>query len=283
MNKLAFLMLLILSLSTSAEAQQGVDEYKTEGYELVWSDEFDQDGKVNAENWTFEYGFVRNEELQWYQEENAWVEDGFLIIEAREERKINPTYHISYSHWGEKRRYITHTSSSLNTRGNHKWLFGRFEMRAKIDISDGLWPAFWTLGEDKEWPSNGEIDIMEYYKGKILANIACGTTSRWNPEWHSTTRSIEELGGKSWADDFHVWRMDWTPEYIALYVDDDLMIKKPIANLYNKDSSGFNPFMQPHYILINLALGGINGGELNDTKFPSRYLIDYVRVYQRRD
>lgn len=279
--RLTILTACIVLFTIQAEAQKGANKYKNEGYELVWADEFDQDGKVNSAYWHFEHGFVRNQELQWYQEDNAWCENGFLIIEARAEKRKNPTHDPSSNHWGRKRQYITHTSSSINTGGTKSWLYGRFEMRAKIDVSDGLWPAFWTLGVDKEWPSNGEIDIMEYYKGKILANIACGTSTRWNAEWYSKTRSIEALGGKSWADDFHVWRMDWTPEYIALYVDDELMIKEPLSKLHNKDGSGFNPFKQPHYILLNLAMGGMNGGELNDTKFPNRYKVDYVRVYQQ--
>lgn len=263
-------------------AQQAPNRYQEEGYYLVWSDEFNTAGKVNPYNWQFEHGFARNEETQWYQEENAWCENGLLIIEARKEKKKNPHYAPESSHWGRKREFIEYTSSSLNTSGNKGWLYGRFEMRAKINVSDGLWPAFWTLGVDKEWPSNGEIDIMEYYNGKILANIACGTSRRWNAEWYGKTRSIDELGGKAWADEFHVWRMDWTADYIALYVDDDLMIKEPLSKLYNKDGSGFNPFRQPHYILVNLAMEGINGGKLNDTTFPNRYEIDYIRVYQKK-
>src|SRR5690606_35959563 len=101
----------------------------------------------------------------------------------------------------------------------------------------------------------------------------------WNAEWYSKTRSIEALGGKSWADDFHVWRMDWTLEYIALYVDDELMIKEPMSKLHNKDGSGFNPFKQPHYILLNLAMGGMKRDELIVAIITNYYKVDYVRVY----
>lgn len=156
-------------------------------------------------------------------------------------------------------------------------------MKARIPIGSGLWPAFWTLGIEKEWPSNGEIDIMEYYRGNILANIAIGTSEQWKAHWHSSTKSVEELGGKDWASKFHVWRMDWDEKEIALYVDDLLMIRVPMDQLENKDGSGFNPFRQPHYVLLNFALGGMNGGKIDESLLPSTYEIDYVRVYQKKN
>lgn len=254
-----------------------------EDYHLVWSDEFDVDGPPNPENWSFEQGFVRNEEIQWYQRGNAFCQDGFLIIEAKKENRPNPTYDSKSEHWRRSRPDIEYTSSSINTGGKHSWQYGRFEIRARIPVGSGLWPAYWTLGVSGEWPSNGEIDIMEYYKGKILANVACGTGSRFNAEWYSSAKSVESLGGKEWAAQFHVWRMDWDEKAIALYVDDMLMNKVPLHKLINKDGTGINPFMQPHYILLNLALGGINGGAVDERLLPARYEIDYVRVYQKTD
>jgi len=144
-----------------------------------------------------------------------------------------------------------------------------------------MWPAWWTLGVDKGWPTNGEIDIMEYYRGKLLANIACLGKDR-KPEWFSNTFKTDSLGGTAWASQFHVWRMDWTPELIALYCDNILLNKVDLALLENKDGSGFNPFKQPHYMLLNLALGGQNGGDLTGTIFPQKFEVDYVRVYQKK-
>ncbi|WP_254779080.1 family 16 glycosylhydrolase [Pedobacter sp. ok626] len=259
---------------------QQVHSYLKEGYKLVWADEFNENGP-NPANWKYEKGFVRNKEKQWYQEDNAWCENGLLIIEARKENKLNPSYKMESDQWRSSRKNIEYTSSSINTAGMHTWQYGRFVMRAKIDVSAGLWPAWWTLGKKGEWPSNGEIDIMEYYKGKILANIAIGTRKRYTAEWHSRTKSVEELGGKEWASVFHIWRMDWTEKDIALYVDDELLIKVNMDKLHNKDEKGINPFKQPHYMLLNLAIGGINGGEPHDAKFPKRFEIDYVRVYQK--
>ena len=155
-------------------------------------------------------------------------------------------------------------------------------MKGKIGISSGLWPAWWTLGVSGRWPSNGEIDIMEYYRGKLLANIACGTSTANKAEWHSNTFPIDSLGGAAWAAQFHVWRMDWDEAAVALYVDDVLLNKVELSKLINKDGSGLNPFKQPHYMLLNLAIGGDNGGNPANTVFPNRFEVDYVRVYQKR-
>jgi beta-glucanase (GH16 family) len=89
------------------------------------------------------------------------------------------------------------------------------------------------------------------------------------------------MGGEKWSDKFHVWTMEWTPEYIALYLDEHLLNKVELEKLVNKDGSGFNPFRQPHYMLLNLALGGDNGGDVTSTVFPGRFEVDYVRVYQK--
>jgi beta-glucanase (GH16 family) len=251
------------------------------GYRLVWADEFDKEGKPDSSNWSYEYGFVRNEELQWYQPENAWCEKGLLIIEARQEEKPNPKYEAGSNSWRKSREKIQYTSSCLITSGKQAWQYGRFEIRARIGISSGMWPAWWTLGIDKGWPANGEIDIMEYYRGKLLANIACLGKDR-KPEWFSNTFKTDSLGGSEWANKFHTWRMDWTEESIALYCDDQLLNKVMLDQLVNKDGSGFNPFKQKHYMLLNLAMGGMNGGEIKGTTFPQKFEIDYVRVYQKK-
>lgn len=257
-----------------------VSPEKIEGYKLVWADEFNKDGKPDTTVWRYEHGFVRNEEAQWYQDENAYCKNGLLIIEGRKESKPNPRYEEGSKDWRRVRKTVDYTSSSINTSGKRSWLYGRFVMRGRIDISSGLWPAWWTLGVNGYWPANGEIDIMECYKGKLLANIACmGKNKR--PEWFSKRFSTDSMGSKTWASAFHVWRMDWDEKAIALYVDDVLLNKTSLDNLVNKDGSNSNPFKQPHYMLLNLAMGGQNGGDLSGTKFPTRFEVDYVRVYQK--
>ncbi len=279
MNKLVCLFcFFIVGCTTSSKTQRVTN---AEGYTLVWSDEFNVDGAPDTASWRFEKGFVRNEELQWYQEENAYCKDGLLIIEARKEERANPLYKPGTNSWRTNQPSITHTSSSINTSGKQSWLYGRFEMRGKIDIRSGLWPAWWTLGVKGRWPANGEIDIMEYYRGNMLANIACAGSDN-KPHWFSNTFSTDSMGGSTWANSFHVWRMDWTQQTIALYLDDIKMIEVPVDSATNKDGSNFNPFRQPHYMLLNLAMGGMNGGDVAGTPFPNRFEVDYVRVYQKK-
>lgn len=253
---------------------------KKDHYRLVWSDEFNVDGAPDSAKWNYENGFVRNEELQWYQPENAWCEKGLLVIEARREQRPNPLYVNSSNDWRRKGKAVDYTSSCLITKGKQAWQYGRFEMRARIDIDPGMWPAWWTLGIEKEWPESGEIDMMEYYRYTLLANILCLGKSQ-SREWHTTKTDVKKLGGAVWASRFHKWRMDWNEEYIALYVDDSLLNKVAVDSLVNKDGSGFNPFKQPHYMLLNLAIGGQNGGDPEHTVFPKRMEVDYVRVWER--
>ncbi|SDP82385.1 Glycosyl hydrolases family 16 [Mucilaginibacter sp. OK268] len=250
-------------------------------YKLVWADEFNQEGAPDTTNWKFEHGFVRNHELQWYQPQNAVCHKGLLVIEAKKEHLPNAAYVAGSSDWKASREFIEYTSSSMNTRGQHSWQYGRFVMRARIDVEAGLWPAFWTLGISKPWPSNGEIDIMEYYRDKLLANIACGTAEPFKAKWYSNTKPLTSFD-KNWSRKFHIWRMDWDENAISLFVDDQLLNRVELKDLVNRDGSNFNPFMQPHYILLNLALGGDNGGDPSQTKFPRSFEVDYVRVYQKK-
>jgi beta-glucanase (GH16 family) len=274
-----FLFIIIAACQSAKKGQQVPRD--VDGYKLVWADEFNNNGSPDSSNWGYERGFVRNEELQWYQPENAQCRNGLLVIEARKEEKPNPNFITGSSEWRSNRPQINYTSSCILTRGKKVWQYGRFELRARISIDKGMWPAWWTLGVEKRWPANGEIDIMEYYKGKLLANIACIGTDR-KAEWYSNRFSTDSLGGNKWAGEFHVWRMDWTEEFIALYLDDQLLNKTSLDLLVNKDGSGFNPFKQPHYMLINLAMGGMNGGDVSATSFPQLLEVDYVRVYQRK-
>jgi beta-glucanase (GH16 family) len=279
---LTFVSLIIgLGSCKTSRLSNEAKAYGAEGYKLVWADEFNRNGKPDTSTWRYEKGFVRNQELQWYQEENASIKNGLLIIEGRKESRPNPGYEAGSRDWRKKNPDIEYTSSSLNTSGKHSWQYGRFVMRGRIDISSGLWPAWWTLGVNGRWPANGEIDIMEYYKKKLLANIACLGPGR-QAEWYSKTFPIDSLGGTEWASKFHTWRMDWDENAISLFVDDVLLNKVELSKLVNKDGSGINPFKQPHYMLLDLAIGGMNGGEVGDTKFPNRFEVDYVRVYQKQ-
>ena len=250
-------LLCILYLSLTAQPSY-------EDYQLIWSDEFSTDGLPDAANWDYEEGCsIRNSELQYYaraREENSRIEDGHLIIEARRESMNGCAY----------------TAASLITRGKREFMYGIFEMRAKIDVSKGSWPAFWTLGITEEWPSSGEVDIMEYYNGNLHANVAWGTDTRWQGKWDSQTRSV----GSDFSDDFHIWRMHWTEDFIDLWVDDFKQNSTDLSTTINGSLATLrNPFHQKAYILVNQAIGS-NGGDPSGTAFPLQYIIDYVRVYQ---
>ena len=248
-------------------------------YQNVWSDEFNGNA-IDTTNWGFEKGFVRNEEHQWYQPDNATCANGILTIEARREKKSNPGYIAGSNNWRSKRGYIEYTSTSMRTRNKHQWKYGRFELRARIDTAKGYWPAWWSLGVNKRWPGNGEIDMMEFYRGKILANIAVAGENPRVAHWFSNTKPVASFA-PGWKDQFHTWRMDWDEHGIALYLDDVLLNYQPQEKLYNRDGSGFKPFQQEHYLLINLAIGGMNGGDPSKTTFPLKYEVDYVRVLQK--
>jgi len=275
-KRLAALVMLCAAALAGARATAA----QAPGFHLVWSDEFDHDGPPDPANWTYERGFVRNQELQWYQPDNARVANGRLVIEARREHVANPAFDASSADWRRNRAAADYTSSSLTTRGLHSFLYGRFEMRARIDTRGGLWPAFWTVGVSGRWPHNGEIDIMEFYRSTLLANVAWGGPAPGKAIWADTRTPIASFG-PAWSEQFHVWRMDWDAQAIRLYVDDRLLNDVDLARTANQDGSGVNPLRQAQAIILNLAVGA-TGGDPTATDFPARYDIDYVRVSQRK-
>jgi beta-glucanase (GH16 family) len=254
------------------------------GMKLTWSDEFNRNGKPNPKNWKYESGFVRNQELQWYQAHNANCINGVLVIEARREAIPNPGYNDSSDNWKSNRQSAAYTSSSINTKGLREFTYGRFEIRARIDTSSGSWPAIWTLGTKGGWPLNGEVDIMEFYRVQnvptILANLAWGRSEKGGPVWNTKTIPLSDFIAKDpeWTKKFHVWRMDWSKDSINLYLDNELLNTGLLHTTLNPDST--SPFREPHYLLLNLAVGS-NGGDPSNTTFPIRYEVDYVRYYSK--
>lgn len=265
---------------------------------LVWSDEFNIAGPLNEADWNYEKGFVRNYELQWYQSDNAICRDGCLIITARHEQVKNPNY-VKFDatnkdgrprrrrpDWRQQREYAEYTSASVNTRGKQEFLYGTLEVRARIPVHEGAWPAIWTLGSQWHWPSCGEIDVMEYYRindvPHILANAAWGNDHN-QAVWNSKAILFSHFTDKDpdWAQKFHVWRMEWKPEYLRIYLDDELLNDIDLTNTINGTyGDNKNPFHTPQYFLLNLAIGGQHGGEPVPEKYPLRYEIDYIRFYQ---
>ena len=282
----AWLMLsAALALYPETTAAQSTPEQK---WQLVFHDEFDGT-EVNWDVWHAEQGFVRNEEYQWYQSQNARVEGGLLILEGRLDSIPNPNYRKGLSEWRRSRPYARYSSASLNTRGSYSFQYGRMEVRARIPAVVGAWPAIWTLGNDMPWPSCGEIDIMEYYhingQPHILANAAWGNDQSHQAVWNSKTVPYSHFLEKDayWGTKFHTWTMDWDASRMAIYLDGELLNEVDLSTTVNGRIGRYrNPMQQPHYILLNLAIGGINGGEPQADAFPMRYEIDYVRVYQKQ-
>lgn len=235
-------------------------------WKLVWADEFDNEGLPNPEKWDYEEGFIRNREKQYYtraRRENARVENGTLIIESRKEAYKNAEY----------------TSASLHTATKATWKYGRVEVRAKLPTGKGTWPAIWMLGTNIRqagWPKCGEIDIMEnvgYDPDVIHANVH---TDKYN-HVKGNGKGASTRIGKPYQD-FHVYAVEWFPDRLDFFVDETKYFT------YANEGAGETswPFDQNLYLILNTAIGGTWGGQqgIDDSIFPVRYVIDYVRVYQ---
>lgn len=257
-----------------------------EGMELVWHDEFNNTGLPNQSNWTYEHGFVRNNELQWYQPQNAECKDGRLIITAKRDSIVNPYYEPDSRNWRKKRAYAAFSSSCIITKELQEFEgYGYYEIRGRIDTSSGSWPAIWMLGTEKWWPECGEIDLMEFYRIQnepvILANAAWGGKDGNGVSWDSFKKPLSDFTSKDpdWVKKYHTWSMEWNKDAIRLYLDQELLNEIPLNTTVNND--GFNPFTDgdSYYILLNLAIGS-NGGNPAVEQFPITYEVDYVRVYR---
>jgi beta-glucanase (GH16 family) len=122
---------------------------------------------------------------------------------------------------------------------------------------------------------------MEYYGDKILANFAIGSATRWQAIWDGASKTVASLGGAAWASQFHIWTLEWDATSMRILLDGQEMNSIDVNTSFNR-SDGKNPFRQAHYLLLNLAMGGTNGGSLASTVLPTKYYVDYVRIYQKR-
>lgn len=275
----AFCWLISLLSCSSLPAKDSVTD---ERYQMVWQDEFDCKQKVDESDWNYERGFRRNFEAQWYKSDNVNCRNGILEIEAKREVVDNPFYDASSDNWRKQRKQAFYTSGSINTKGKHSWKYGRFEIRVRIKTQDGLWPAIWFLGDEGTWPTRGEIDLMEYYQGQILANAAWAKADSKKPFWNSVKIPMSHFNDRHWDKKFHLWRMDWDQNFIHMYLDGELLNRIDLSQAINPPGKlPKEPFQQPHYLLLNLAIGGNAGGDPTHTFFPTKYEIDYVRVYQK--
>lgn len=231
-----------------------------QNWNLVWSDEFDGT-TVNTDNWNFETGGSGwgNNELEYYTDrsDNASILNGNLIIVAKEESYQGNNY----------------TSARMNTLGLQSWTYGKIEARMKLPSGQGMWPAFWIMGEDFPqvgWPKCGEVDIMEH----INNDTKIEGTMHWDYNGHV------QSGGSVTCDvsQYHVYSLEWDKNAFIWLVDGKQYFTGSIANNIN----GTDEFHAPFFIILNLAVGGNwPGNPDNTTTFPDTMFVDYVRVYEQ--
>jgi beta-glucanase (GH16 family) len=275
---LLYVFIIVMGLAITCASQTTPAPARSTDWTLAWSDEFSgaSGSAVDRSKWVLETGGEGwgNQELECYTDHNAnaSVHDGNLVIKAIAEKYTGPD--------GVTRNY---TSARLKTLGKFSQTYGRFEARIKIPHGQGMWPAFWMLGDDIDrvgWPACGEIDIMENI-GKEPAII------------HGSIHGPGYVGGtgieapyklpaqQRFADDFHVFAIEWDTDSVSFFVDHDLYVRRTRADL----QPGWKwTFDKPFFLILNLAVGGDWPGNPDSTTvFPQTMLVDYVRVYQKAE
>lgn len=273
MKKGTFGLVILTILSIiSFVTMQSTSDFETE-WQLIWSDDFDQES-IDSEKWNFQIldAGQFNEEWQRYtnSSKNAFIENEQLIIRALHESNYHGINQYS--------------SARLNTAGKFSFTYGKIAARIKLPEGEGIWPAFWMLGEnidenggDTPWPFCGEIDILELYGSKddavIEANMHFADKRKKHDMMGAVSFKMEE--GK-FSDDYHLFELVWEKENITWYVDGNKFASTQITSKDRKE------FHQPFFLLLNIAVGGTFAGRPNDnTQFPQSMYIDWIRVYQK--
>lgn len=263
MHKHFNLLLLMncLLFAQCAEAQEHM--------QLVWSDEFEEGGMPDPQKWDYDTGGHGwgNNELQYYTEadpDNVQVKDGHLIITARKESFQDNNY----------------TSTKLITRDRADWQYGRIEVSARLPEGKGTWPAIWMLPdvEKLNWPRDGEIDIMEHVG--FDPGVVHGTVHTEAYNHTKGTQVGKQIQVPDFNESFHEYAIEWTPEKIEWYLDDELY-----HTFENEGNEAAWPFDKPFYLILNVAVGGDWGGAqgVDEDIWPQRMEVNYVRVYQNRE
>jgi hypothetical protein len=238
-----------------------------DGYSLVWNDEFSTSTISN--DWVFETGTGcpnlcgwGNNELQFYRRENAWIDEGVLVIEARKENHQGSVY----------------TSTRMKTQGRQSFKYGRIDIRALLPKGQGIWPAIWMLGDNITtvgWPKCGEIDIMEMIGGQGREKTTHGTI-HWDNNGHNYTGGSYTLQQGTFADAYHVFSIIWDEQEIKWLLDDKLF------HTINITPNHMTEFHEKFFFLFNIAVGGNWPGKPNEsTVFPQQLKVDYIRVFQK--
>ncbi len=249
---------------------------------LVWEERFNKD-TINARTWTYDMGDGcaidlcgwGNSEMEYYtkRKENARIEQGHLVIEVHKQAANGKPY----------------TSARLKTEGLMHFKYGTVEARIKLpNIGKGIWPAFWTLGANGHWPARGEIDMMEVGSKDGLANGVgnrrVSSASHWSKADGSHAYNVfHQDAPVDLSKDYHLYKMVWTPQFIKMYVDN---IEHYTFDISGGEAANVSEFHAPHYLLLNVAVGGAytgiyTEGGINST-FPSQMCVDYIRLYQSK-
>ena len=247
-------------LTSNADGGSEPDEFESRYNNLIWEDDFEADA-LDTDVWNFETGNNNgwgNQEVQFYTDDNVKLEDGNLIITAKAESESGFDY----------------TSSRITTKDNFEFTYGRVEVRAKLPGGGGVWPAIWMLGaniDDVDWPATGEIDIMEYAgnnPGVVHGSLHYPGNSGGNANTATTTVSDAE-------SEFHLYSVEWTPENIYFLVDNEVY--------HTVENSSAIPFNHDFFLILNVAMGGTFGGDIDPAFTESSMVIDYVKVFQAED
>ncbi len=284
-SSLSFIMLFCHACSNvSAENQPSTTSIgqKTKGsnpelaYQLVWSDEFNDEGLPDQQKWSYDVGTGcelpcgcgwGNAELQNYTKENkanAMVNDGILSITAKKEQTGGSAY----------------SSARLVSKQKGDWTYGKISVRAKLPSGRGIWPAIWMLPTENQyggWPKSGEIDIMEHVGYNPDTIFGTVHTEKYNGM--IGTQIGGQMVQKTAESQFHIYTIEWTEDKIEWFIDDKKYFE------YINEENGYSawPFDQDFHLLLNVAVGGHWGGAMgvDSSIFPQQMLVDYVRVYQK--
>ncbi|MBE8714674.1 glycoside hydrolase family 16 protein [Sphingobacterium hungaricum] len=266
MKSTAYLLLSVLFLLSCRSAKQLSGEPFSN--KPAWSDEFNSDGMPDSSKWQFDIGMGENgwgnNEKQYYvqDQKNVSIENGFLKITATKEQQGKAAFH----------------STKIHSKGKGDFLYGRMEVRAKVPTQRGTWPAVWMMPSKSVyggWPKSGEIDIMEHvgFDPNVMHTTMHMQAFNGMKGNHKTASKLIPTATSA----FHTYRVDWTPEYINGYIDDELFFT------YQNPHTGSEewPFDQEFYFIINLAIGGNWGGSkgIDEGSLPAELLVDYIRYY----
>lgn len=265
-----YLITSIVILFTSCQTSKKMTT-STGRWKQVWNDEFNYNGLPNSEKWSYDtdgndWGWGNNED-QFYTKENkdnVWVSDGYMTITALKQEFEGKKY----------------TSARMISKYKGDWKYGRIEVKAKIPTGRGTWPAIWMLSTDWEyggWPESGEIDIMENVGYDPDTIVASAHTKSYNHV--QGTQKNNRIACSDCYHNFHVYALEWEPDQYRIYLDNKLYFT------FKNENTGFKewPFDKRFHLILNLAIGGNWGGMkgIDESLFPHKFVIDYVRVYKK--